>query len=269
LRKILVILGSHRKGNTFQACEELHGHIEKDMPVEFEYLWLKDSNLLPCKGCFGCICNGEGTCPNHDDAPAIERKMLEADCVIFALPVFVMNVSGLMKNFMDRFGYFGHRPRFFDKKAILLVTTGGGGLNSVMKYMNMIVSVWGFEVVGKAGLIAPPDLKTQNPSRLKNAGIILSRAAGALSKSFKSGRRKSPGPMSTVIFSAQRVALPMLETVFPFDCQYWEGKGWFAPGMKYFVDVPVNPVFAAVGKMFGLAQKRAYKRELKGIGGGE
>jgi multimeric flavodoxin WrbA len=48
--------------------------------------------------------------------------MHAADGVIFATPVYVMNVSALMKTFIDHFSYIYHRPRFFDKKALLLST---------------------------------------------------------------------------------------------------------------------------------------------------
>jgi multimeric flavodoxin WrbA len=58
-KKILVIMGSPRKGNTFRACEELRGFLEKELAVEFEYLWLKDANLQPCRGCLACFAQGE------------------------------------------------------------------------------------------------------------------------------------------------------------------------------------------------------------------
>ncbi|WP_269850614.1 flavodoxin family protein [Methanosarcina horonobensis] len=85
--------------------------------IEFEYLMLKDADLSQCHGCFVCFTTGENHCPCKDDAPAIEQKMHSADGVIFATPVYGMNVSALMKTFIDRFSYIFHRPRFFDKKS--------------------------------------------------------------------------------------------------------------------------------------------------------
>jgi multimeric flavodoxin WrbA len=263
-KKVLVVMGSPREGNTFQASEIIREKLQKDRPIEFEYLWLRDMNLLPCKGCLACCCFGEEKCPNHDDAPLIERKMLESDCVIFALPVYVMNVPGLMKNFLERFGYLGHRQRFFAKKALVLVNTASGGLKSVMKYMNTIIRVWGFEVVGSVGLLTPPDPTSANPSRLNQGAAEqrLSKASAAILKSFDSDRR-SPALYETAFFHVWRALAPMLERYYPFDYSYWKEKGWFLPGKKYFVDVPVNPLYVALGKFYGWVSARNYQRTLR------
>lgn len=85
--KVLVVMGSPRKGNTYRAAERIRELMESYGPVEFEYLWLDTANLSQCRGCFTCIAKGEEKCPLRDDAPAIEQKMHEADGVIFASPV--------------------------------------------------------------------------------------------------------------------------------------------------------------------------------------
>ena len=154
--KIVVLMGSPRKGNTFRACEEFREHLQKICNAEFEYIWLKDARIEPCKGCFVCFPRGEDKCPNRgDDVQVIEQKMLDADGVIFASPVYSWNVSGQMKTFIDRISYTGHRPRFFGKKAFFLVTTGIMGAKDVLKYMRTIAWAWGFEYAGSAGLITP------------------------------------------------------------------------------------------------------------------
>lgn len=255
MKKVLAIIASPREGNTYAACEALRAKLEKEeAQIGFEYLWLRDYALLPCKGCFNCLCKGEESCPNRDGAPLIEQKMREADLVIFATPVYVMNVTGLMKTFMDRFGYLGHRPRFFHTKAVILATTGGGGLSSVLKYLNKIIRVWGFEVIGQIGLVAPPDPHTGNPSLLRNTDERLSRAAAVIGKSFGRARR-SPGLYETGLFHVWRGNPGMFEKYYPFDYQYWNERGWFAPGLKYFVDIPVNPLYVTIGKLLGSCVK--------------
>lgn len=92
----------------------------------------------------GVLCphrEGGEKCPNRDDAPAIEQKMREADGVIFASPVYGMNVSGLFKLFVDRSCYIFHRPRFFDKKALLLTTAGALGVKEVLSYLALVAQV--------------------------------------------------------------------------------------------------------------------------------
>jgi len=103
--KILVVMGSPRKGNTYRAAQKIEGVMQSLGDVSFEYVMLKDADLAQCRGCFLCLAKGEEHCPIRDDAPAVEQKMHEADGVIFATPVYGMNVSGLMKVFVDRFSY--------------------------------------------------------------------------------------------------------------------------------------------------------------------
>lgn len=110
------IMGSPRKSNTYRAAKKNRRVLQDLGNIEFEYLMLKDADLSQCHGCFVCFTTGENHCPCKDDAPAIEQKMHSADGVIFATPVYGMNVSALMKTFIDRFSYIFHRPRFFDKK---------------------------------------------------------------------------------------------------------------------------------------------------------
>jgi multimeric flavodoxin WrbA len=257
LKKVLVIMGSPRKGNTYDACEQIRTELEKRVEVEFEYLWLKDVNLQSCRGCFNCFLVGESACPNQDDAPMIRQKMLDADCIIFAVPVYVMNVTGLMKTFMDRFGYMGHRPPFFNTKALILVNTAAGGLKSVMKYLNKIMRVWGFEVVGNVGLLAPPDPKSENPSRLASGSdAALTKAAAVIAGALDDRHiRKSPALYEIGFFHVWRAMPAQLEKYYPYDYRYWQEKGWFAPGLRYYVNIPVNPIYVFIARAAGVLMK--------------
>lgn len=263
--KILVIMGSPRKGNTFRACEELRELMQQDIPVEFEYLWLKDAHLLPCKGCYVCISRGEENCPNHDDAPAIEQKMREAAGVIFASPVYGMNVTGQMKSFVDRFCYLFHRPRFFDKKALLLSTTGALGTDNVLKYLNTIAGIWGYEIAGKAGIVIPPGTPLA-PFRVTQKQKALKLAAKDFSAALQRKTRKSPGLMDVIIFHAQRAAFSQMEKESPCDYQYWKTQGWLSPDARYYVDVTVNPLYGAIGNIVEWIQVRNIRKDLQGTG---
>ncbi|MBN1166863.1 MAG: flavodoxin family protein [Methanospirillaceae archaeon] len=258
--KILVIMGSPRKGNTFRACEDLHEQMQKDIPVTFEYLWLQDAHLLPCRGCLTCFTHGEETCPNKDDAIAIEQKMHQADAFIFASPVYGMNVTGQMKIFIDRFSYVFHRPRFFGKKAFLLVTTGVLGAPSVLSYLEKVARIWGCEVVGKVGLITPGldsgKIVTKNEK-------MIADSARVFTKSLQNPRKKRPGLWDVIIFHGQRGAFSQLEKISPADYQYWKSRGWFNPGARYFTDVRVNPLYHGIGKILGSISARKIQKELK------
>ena len=61
--------------------------------------------------------------------------MMDADGIIVASPVYAMNVTALLKNFLDHTAYFYHRPEFFTKKALVVVSTAGAGQKDVAKYI--------------------------------------------------------------------------------------------------------------------------------------
>jgi multimeric flavodoxin WrbA len=120
-------MGSPRKkGNTYHVVERIKERLLAfDDSIEFEYLFLKDCDLKPCTGCFACIAKGESLCPLKDDRDMIMSKMMEADGIIFAAPCYGLGVPAVMKNFIDRFSYTLHRPRFFDKCFLAVATVGG------------------------------------------------------------------------------------------------------------------------------------------------
>lgn len=257
-KKILVVMGSPHKGNTFRECENLRDLLNKEIPVEFDYLWLKDVNLLPCRGCLLCFSHGEESCPNHDDAPLIEQKMKEADGVIFATPVYGMNVTGQMKIFIDRFCYIFHRPRFFEKKALLLATTGALGQTEVLKYLDLVARIWGFEIAGAVGLVTPIPLPSYHAEKNQTA---IAKGVKQFASSLKRPVRKSPGIRDVILFHGQRAAFSQIEELSPADYQYWKDKGWFEKGAKYFIDVPVNPVFHGIGLCIEWFVKRKVRKE--------
>ena len=222
--KVLVIMGSPRKGNTFHAAEQIREILKSHGTLEFEYLWLRDENLGFCRGCFTCIAKGEENGPVKDSAPAVEQKLRDADGVIFASPVYGMNVSGHFKVFVDRFSYIFHRPRFFKKKALLLSTTGAIGNDEVLRYLRLVAQLWGFEVVGEAGLITPPG---KIPEYRKQENTEICKKAGALFHAgLTSPARKSPSLRDVIVFHAQRRSFGELQEQAPFDYKYWKDQGW-------------------------------------------
>jgi multimeric flavodoxin WrbA len=65
-----------------------------------EYLPLRGLSIAPCAECNACA--RTGLCRIQDDYQAAMAKMLEADRLIFATPVFFMAVSAQAKLLIDR-----------------------------------------------------------------------------------------------------------------------------------------------------------------------
>jgi len=117
--KLLAINGSPRgrRGNTEVILQAfLEG--ARDAGAETETVYLKDKTILHCTGCFTCWTKTPGVCIHQDDMPALLEKVREARILVFATPLYVFTVSGLMKDFMDRliplaFPYIIHRDHHF------------------------------------------------------------------------------------------------------------------------------------------------------------
>ncbi len=257
--KIIVIMGSPRKGNTLRACEEFKKHLQEICPAEFEYVWLKDARIEPCTGCFVCFPLGEERCPHRgDDIAVIEQKMLDADGVIFATPVYSWNVSGQMKMFIDRISYIGHRPRFFQKKAFCLVTTGIMGADDVLKYLQTTAWAWGFEPAGTVGLITPNGIIPPDRTDLNNR--LLKKAAKTFAAALLRTTPIRPGIMDVIHFYAMRGNFSQIETISPADYQYWKSRGWLSPGATWFLDVPLNPLYRVLGRIVEMNAARAFRK---------
>jgi multimeric flavodoxin WrbA len=160
--KVLAIIGSPKKGNSYRITQQVEDRLksysisDEDGKVDlvFDYLFLKESNLEMCKGCFGCIPRGEDKCPLKDSRGDIEKRILDSDGIILVSPVYSMNVTWLMKNFMDRFAYTLHRPIFVNQKLMLLVTAGEVGLKETLNSLSNTLG--GIDLVAKLAVKTPP-----------------------------------------------------------------------------------------------------------------
>ncbi len=68
--------------------------------AEAEYLRLCKFDISPCSSCGACYATGE--CPVQDDFSVVLGKILAADRLIFATPIFFMSVCAQAKILIDR-----------------------------------------------------------------------------------------------------------------------------------------------------------------------
>jgi len=129
--KILFISGSLRKGNTEHILSKVYEAIDTDSK---ELILLKDKSIKFCKGCLTCY-NKPG-CTIKDDMEAILPKILNADILVLGTPNYYENVSGLMKNFMDRCHPF-YEHELIRNKKVILVYVGGGGKKGTKERLDM------------------------------------------------------------------------------------------------------------------------------------
>ncbi|MFX0102422.1 MAG: flavodoxin family protein [Candidatus Hodarchaeota archaeon] len=107
--KILGINGSSRpEGNTTQLLEMVIEAIKEELPdVETEIIQLASKKVEPCLARGNCFKKKDNKCIQDDDVNEIFAKMLDADAIILGSPTYFADVSGRMKNLIDRIGYLG------------------------------------------------------------------------------------------------------------------------------------------------------------------
>lgn len=101
--KITAFNGSPRgeSGNTHVMVEEfLQG--AAGAGAETENILLAKKRIGHCLGCLKCWLATPGECVIKDDMSGLLEKFASSDVVVFATPLYVDNVTGIMKNFMDR-----------------------------------------------------------------------------------------------------------------------------------------------------------------------
>lgn len=237
--KVLAVMGSPRRnGNTQQVTRKIEKHLENLGEVEFEYVYIKDYDLKQCLGCGSCFVKGEETCPLNDDRTVLEDKMRQADGVIFTSPNYVFNVTGLMKNFIDRLGYICHRPRFF-KNALILSTSGiGAGSGMMKKSLEIAPMAWGFKIVENLDLVTEGDPQLRRENFQEKDERKVQKAAKKFYSAILDGRPK-PNILAMAIFLFSRGSVSKLNHEY-FDYRYYQDHGWLEEDAYYFHDPEAN-----------------------------
>jgi len=100
-KKVLVLSSSPRRGgNSDLLCDQfVKGAREAGHPVE--KIFLKDKKINYCTGCGLCV-DKKGQCSQKDDMAQTLEKMIAADVIVMATPVYFYTMCGQMKTLIDR-----------------------------------------------------------------------------------------------------------------------------------------------------------------------
>lgn len=118
--KIAVLTGSPRKnGNSAYLAEQfIKGAEESGHEV-----WRFDCafrQVEPCRACNRC--GMDGSCVISDDFRELRPRLVEADMVVFATPMYYFGIPAQMKRVIDRFYAINGRIKGACKKAAFLMT---------------------------------------------------------------------------------------------------------------------------------------------------
>jgi multimeric flavodoxin WrbA len=101
--KVIVINGSPNmdKGNTALILTPFIGGM-MEAGAEVEVFYIKKLKIKPCEGEFNCWIKNPGVCIHRDDMDWLLPKLGESDLLVLAVPLFVDDMPGPVKTFIDR-----------------------------------------------------------------------------------------------------------------------------------------------------------------------
>ena len=167
--KVVAINGSPHMGigNTHLLLRMIQSALAEE-DVVFEEIFLADKKIDYCIGC--AVCLEKGRCIRQDDHQEVIEKLLAADGIILASPVYFRHVTAQMKTFIDRSLRYSHKPRTTWKPGLAVAVSGGMGEQSTAQYLAGLLRVYGAFSVGTLTALAV------NPGAFLGEELIEARA---------------------------------------------------------------------------------------------
>jgi multimeric flavodoxin WrbA len=136
--KITIFYGSIHKtrGNTYVIIDAF-AEGARASGAEVDIVFLAEKEIKPCMACLKCWTKSPGRCVIEDDTAPLLEQFMASDLVVMATPVYIHNVTGIMKTFLDRMvpiidphlvkmesGYTGHLKKHDRYPKFGLIATG-------------------------------------------------------------------------------------------------------------------------------------------------
>ena len=137
----LLINGSNRESNCYNILKDLK-------IVDDEFISLSRQDIKYCLGCNACSKELESYCVLNDYITNnVYDKIIKSENIILASPLYMSQISGLLKNFIDRLNPF-YNHNLLKNKTIYLILVGQGTyedneeeISDIIKWLNG-VSEW-------------------------------------------------------------------------------------------------------------------------------
>lgn len=163
--RIVILNGSPRKnGATASLLREFEKKLSSYNDVEVKYVDISELKIDSCKGC--CVCYKRGQCYINDDAENLSKQIGCADGVIIGSPTYASNISGVLKNFVDR-GHFVIEQLLHNKYAVSVATGENYGSKDTRKILNKLLKYSGARLSGSIVWNVP-----FNGRPLDNKGVV-------------------------------------------------------------------------------------------------
>lgn len=158
MMRIFVFVGTNNKVNSvsyyvMKKIIMMLKQLNSDLDFDTYFFRAGDVRIDTCKGCGTCFQKGMCVLDPKDDMHLIKEKMLSADIILFASPVYANHVTGIMKNFIDRLAYWLHLLELRGKKGGIFTITQQSGAEYVEQYLDSIMTCLGINTLYKRKFI--------------------------------------------------------------------------------------------------------------------
>lgn len=143
--KVIGVCGSPRKNGNTELLTKHTLHAIAEEGIETELVRLAGLDIKPCRACD--VCKTTGKCATNDDLAPLQQKMIEADGIILATPVYFSSATALMRAFMERTGRSSGRA-LSGKVGGPLVVARRAGKNFTFAEMTLWFQILGFFIPG-------------------------------------------------------------------------------------------------------------------------
>ena len=159
--------------------------------------------------------------------------------MILASPNQTMNVNWRMKNYIDRYSYLMHRPRFFNQRFMILITSGSyRGIKQAIKALVLMGS--GGKIISKIGVTNSPGMN--NKKRKKQSKKLKKEAIKFIDNMHKPFVYK-PSLGDLIWFSVFKALSKETEKESPADYEYYSKR-------EFFVKLDLSRYQRSILKMF-------------------
>lgn len=138
MKHVIVISTSLRAGSNSDMLAEKFAEGAREAGNDVEKISLVGKDIKFCRGCFACAKLGK--CCINDDVNDIMAKVLKADVICWATPIYYYEMSGQMKTLIDRMNAMYSQDYKF--RDIYLLTTAAEDEPEVPKRAEAGLTGW-------------------------------------------------------------------------------------------------------------------------------
>jgi multimeric flavodoxin WrbA/putative sterol carrier protein len=207
----------------------------------------------------------KGGCWIDDDHRKILGKLLAADGIILASPVYFFHVTGRMKTFIDRSLALGHKPRPTWKPGLAISVSAGMGETDTAEYLANVLRTFGAFSVGTLTAMATQPSGFLGKEAVTARAVDLSRD---LARAIKEKRRYPTTDRDLRFYQfIGNLVESNKDTMMKHDYKHWQEHGFYEGFEKYIqqtkAEVPFdNPLREAWIKEMIEEQKSRKKPQL-------